>query len=49
MSSDPVDARGVAQVRLLMHDAAGPVYDRPARNDLEPALQQALQAIEPSL
>jgi hypothetical protein len=46
VSGDPVDACGVAQIRLLMQDAAGPIYDRPAADDLEPALRRARQALE---
>jgi hypothetical protein len=43
---DPVDARGVAQLRLLLIGDCGALYDRPAADDLEPALQHALQALE---
>jgi hypothetical protein len=45
-SREPVDACGVARVRLLLTGAVGPIYDRPVADDLEPALQQALQALE---
>ena len=45
-SGGPVDARGVAQVRVLLNDVRGPVYDRAAANDLEPALQEAIEALE---
>ena len=48
-SHEPVDARGVAQVRLLLIGAAGPLYDRPRANDLEPALQAALEALDLSI
>jgi hypothetical protein len=37
-SGDPVGARGVALLRLLLIDGGGPIYFRPAANDLEPAL-----------
>jgi hypothetical protein len=47
LSGDPVDACGMAKVRLLVTDGSGPVYDRPAAEDLEPAVQQALEALEP--
>jgi hypothetical protein len=45
-SGGPVDARGVAQLRLLLSDGHGPVYDRPAIDDLEPALRKAMNALE---
>jgi hypothetical protein len=44
-SGEPVDARGIAQVRLLLSDGAGPVYQRPTANDLEPALSAARDAM----
>jgi hypothetical protein len=43
---DPVDARGVAQVQLLLTDGEGPVYYRPGADDLEPALRQALRGLD---
>ncbi len=46
ISDEPLDARGVAQVRVLLSDGAGPVYDHPAADDLEPALERALGALE---
>jgi hypothetical protein len=46
VSSDPVDARGVAMVSLLLTDGCGPVYNRPPADDLEPALERALLALE---
>lgn len=48
-SGDPVQARGVAQVRLLLIAGDGPLYHRPAADDLEPAVQAALAALEFSL
>jgi hypothetical protein len=45
-SGGPVDARGVAQLGLLLGDSDGPVYDHPAADDLEPALQEAMRALE---
>lgn len=45
---DPVDARGVAQIRLLLTERSGPLYDRPAADDLEPALRAAMAALEPT-
>lgn len=46
---EPVDARGVAQVRLLLVGVARPLYDRPRANDLAPALQAALEALDPGI
>lgn len=46
-SGEPVEARGVAQVSLLLGDSCGPLYDRPSADDLEPAIQAALAALEP--
>ncbi len=46
ISGEPVDARGVAQMRLLLIGDCGALYDNPAANDLEPALQEAIQALE---
>jgi hypothetical protein len=48
-SAEPVEARGVAQVRMLLITGDGPVYHRPAADDLEPAVQAALAALEFSL
>jgi len=42
----PVDVRGIARLELLLNDADGPVYERPAADDLEPALREALRALE---
>ena len=47
VSDDPVDVRGVAQVRLLLIGDRGALFDRPGANDLEPALQEAMQALDP--
>jgi len=44
---DPADATGIARVRLLLRDGAGPVFSRPYADDLEPALEAALDALEP--
>ena len=44
----PVDARGVAMLRLLLIDGGGPIYHRPAANDLDPALAAVIAALEPS-
>jgi hypothetical protein len=48
-SSEPVDAGGVAQVRLLITAADGPLHHRPEADDLVPALEAALAALEPPL
>ncbi|MFL5859902.1 MAG: hypothetical protein ACJ780_03860 [Solirubrobacteraceae bacterium] len=45
VSRDPVDACGVAQVRLLLTDGSGPIYCRPTADDLEPALKRTLLAL----
>jgi hypothetical protein len=45
-SAGPVDARGVAQIRVLLTDSHGPVYERPGADDLEPALREAMKALE---
>ncbi|MGH2867428.1 MAG: hypothetical protein ACRDNK_07660 [Solirubrobacteraceae bacterium] len=47
-SAEPVEARGVAQVRMLI-TGDGPVYHRHAADDLQPAVQAALAALEFSL
>jgi len=48
-SREPLDVAGVAKVRLLLRDGCGPVYDRPGGDDLEPALREALEALEPAV
>src|SRR6185312_8162272 len=45
VSTDPVDACGVARVRLLLTDGSGPIYARPTADDLQPALQRTLVAL----
>ena len=45
VSSDPVDARGVARARLLLTDGSGPIYARPTADDLQPALERTLVAL----
>lgn len=44
-SGEPVDARGVAQLRLLLSDGAGPLYDHPSADDLRPALERVSAAL----
>jgi hypothetical protein len=46
LADEPLDARGLAQIRLLLSDGAGPLYARPRADDLEPALQCAIAALE---
>lgn len=43
----PVDAQGVAQVRLLLRDGAGPLYDAPWPGYLELCVARALAALTP--
>lgn len=42
----PIDARGVAQIRVLLTDGSGPVYNSPRAADLRPALRAAIDALE---
>jgi hypothetical protein len=44
----PVDARGVAQIRRLLRDGAGPLYSDDCIEDLRGALRRALDALEPT-
>ncbi len=44
----PVDAQGVAQVRLLLRDGTGPLYDEPWPGYLEHCLTRALNALSPA-
>ncbi len=44
---DPVDARGVAMVQIILSDGSGPLFSRPCADDLEPALEAAIEALEP--
>lgn len=46
---EAVDARGVAQVRLLLTQGDGPLYDNPQASDLEPLLRAMLSALEVSV
>jgi hypothetical protein len=46
-SGRPVDDRGVAMLRLLLIDGGGPIYCRPAANDLKPSLAALTAALEP--
>lgn len=46
VNGEPVDARGIAQIRLLLIGDSGALFDYPAANDLEPALREAMQALE---
>jgi hypothetical protein len=42
----PVSARGVADVRVLLTDGSGPLYDRGARVKLRTAVTRALEHLE---
>lgn len=46
VGGEPLDARGLALLRLLLSDGAGPVFDHPGANDLEPALERVIAALE---
>lgn len=43
---DPVDARGVAQVEVLLRDGSSPVYWAARGAQLRPALQTAIAALQ---
>jgi hypothetical protein len=43
----PVEAAGVAQIRILLHDGTGPLYGETWTGDLGPALTRALDALTP--
>jgi len=47
LDDGPVDARGVAQIRLLLIGDRGALYDWPRADDLEPALQEAIRSLDP--
>lgn len=49
LSPDPVAAQGVAQIRLLLTDGAGPLYRRGATENLRTALTRALACLQPVL
>lgn len=44
----PVPARGVAMARVLLTDATGPLYSRPARDGLPAALEAAIAQLDPA-
>jgi hypothetical protein len=46
LADGPVDARGLAHLRLLLTDGAGPLFMRPRDDDLEPALARAVAALD---
>jgi hypothetical protein len=46
VSPGPVDASGMARVKLLLRDGSSPLYRRPEADDLEDALQEAIAALE---
>jgi len=45
VSGEPLDARGIAQLRLLLSDGAGPLYGHPRADDLQPALERVSVAL----
>jgi hypothetical protein len=45
----PTAVRGVAMVRLLISDGAGPLFNRSCAIDLRALIQQAAAALEPSI
>jgi hypothetical protein len=47
MTPGPVDSRGVAQVQLLLSDGSSPLYPGAQTDDLEQALQAAINALTP--
>lgn len=46
LNSSTVDARGLAQVSLLLREGSSPLYYRPSADDLEVALRAAITALE---
>jgi hypothetical protein len=42
----PVDARGVAHVKILLRDGSSPIYQRPQADDLQAAVHTAIDALE---
>ena len=43
---EPLSAHGLAQLRLLLTDGVGPLYTHPGADDLAPALERAMDALE---
>jgi hypothetical protein len=46
---EPVAAHGVANVRRLLREGAGPLYERPCADDLRSFLEEAIAALQPRL
>ena len=46
---NPVATHGVANVRLLLRDGAGPLYEHPGADDLRYRLEAAIAALQPRL
>jgi hypothetical protein len=46
LGAEPLDVRGLAQIRLLLSDGTGPLYGRPGADDLAPALERAIAALD---
>lgn len=47
ISPEPVEATGVARVHLLVTDGSGPMYHRAGAGELERALREAFEGLEP--
>jgi regulator of extracellular matrix RemA (YlzA/DUF370 family) len=46
LGPEPVSARGVAEVQVLLRDGSGPLYDRDAAEDLRAAVARALHDLD---
>lgn len=46
VAAGPLDVRGLAQIRLLLSDGRGPLYNYPSADDLAPAIERAITALE---
>jgi hypothetical protein len=45
----PVATPGIAQIRLLLKDGSGPLYEHPFADDLREPLEAAIAALKPRL
>lgn len=45
----PVEARGIAQVRLLLTHSSSPLYSHPLADDLRDSIQAAIDGLQPRL
>jgi hypothetical protein len=48
LASGPVEARGIAQVRLLLSDGTGPMFRRRCGDDLRPRVNAAIASLDPA-